>query len=448
MSEVQAKLAAAAEPTPQARAEMIDAIATAVAGKVASDQLREATRQREETAQKMLAGKAPESASKADPANPYAQDFVKAFRDLAAPKVDSEVQLNSKQALRLRVRSSLLFEKAGRRAPDAYKLATEMYGKNADTDFMAKALGVSTVGGGGAMLQETVGDVVPALLSETALLSDDRITKVDLRGQYRIPYEVTAGTTDFTAESGNAVGSQSTFDEMVLSEHYATLIVPMSRGFLEDIPGSEQFIMNSMQRKALVDIDTPCLRSTGAADEPVGLRYKAVSGNILAVNATVSAANTIQDLLRVQQALADAKVPFGVADCAYAFAPRTWRYLAALRDNAGYLFQNEMFALGTLFGARIAGSSGRGIQYIPTNLAVTDTSESEVYFYNARGLVFGSRPTNGVEFSHEAAYVDSAGTVRAAFARHEAVAKLHMAFDIGDLFQGNGIAVLKDVDWT
>jgi HK97 family phage major capsid protein len=447
MSEVQAKLAAAAEPTPQSRAELIEQIAEAVVGKQRAEQMTEARRQREETAQKALEGRNLDTASKSDPANPYGQDWAKVFREMVQPAAPAASEVTSKQALRLWARSVVSSLQADGRKEKAFELAKSYTKDTNHHNFLEKALGLSTVAAGGALFQESVGDPVPALLSETAIVSSPRIMKADLRGGLTIPYESTAGTTDFGAESGNATASQSTFDQIRFTPHFATLIVPMSRSLLQNVPAAEQFVINSMQRKALRDIDEPCLRSTGAADEPVGLRYKAVSGNVLAVNATVSAANTIQDMLRLQQALSDANVPYSISQCEYAFAPRTWRYLAALRDNAGYVFQNEMFALGTIFGAPIAGNSGRGIQYIPTNLAVTDTSESEIYFYNAAGLMFASSPSSGVEISKDAAYVDSGGTVRSSFSRHEMVAKVHMEYDIGDVFQGNGIAVLKDVDW-
>jgi len=317
-----------------------------------------------------------------------------------------------------------------------------------DLNLMTRAVGAHDFSAGGALLQGDMFDeVVPELLSETALVSDGAIMREPCNGQLTIPYTSSGPTTRHVEENAAANSSDPAFDQLVLTPKQATIVVPASKTFLNSVNRGSQHIERTMRRSLAVDVDEQLIRGTGASSTPQGLRYLANSSNILTVNATVSAANTVADLARCQEAVQNSNVTWRAEDGRYAISPRTWRYLFSLRDSGYYVFKDELVSQGSILGIKVAGQSGRGISAIPENLAVTGSSESEVYFYVTDDLVMAIGEDLRLEMSDSAAYNNSSGTVVAAFSRDQVVFKLVFKYDFGSLSRGHGIAVLSDVDW-
>lgn len=438
------KVELAAEPMSDQAAQLVKEVAT-VFSAVKAEMKDEARRQREEAAKLALENKADE-ASKPDPTNIYSQDFAAMFKAMLTDKSVPKVETKAGHAL---AKSMIYLGQANGRAREAIDLAKRDGVKDKELGIISKALGVGDYSGGGALLDpEMVEEVIPELLSDTAIISDPDLPRFTLRGQAVIPYESSGPTARWHVEGAGANASESAFDQMILTEKQVTVIVPVNKRFLRTVPNAEEFILRSARRKVADAADSACLRSTGASGQVVGLRYKAAAANLLNVNAVITIGNILEDLGRLEQALDDANVTWSRNEARIALAPRTYRYLAELQDSGSFIFRNEMWAMSTVQGIALAGARKRGLSNVPTNLAVTDSSESEIYLYVASALRLGLGEDFRVEMGDGVAYLDSSGTATMGFSRDEVAFKVTLSFDIGEVYRGLATAVLIDVDWT
>ena len=440
------KVELAAEPSA---GELHKFIADAVKeglGVVHKEMREEAKAVARETAEKVLEGKG-EEASSGDPENIYTnKELVNHFRRMLG---DSQAPVTKQESAMSRLAKSAVFLwRAGGRPDAAMDLAEKSGLRGEDLAFVGKTLGVDDFTAGGALVQgEMWNEVVPELLSETALFDEGGIQRVPVAGQLTVPYESSGPTTRFVAENAARNASTIAYEQLSLTPKEMGVIVPASKKMLRTVPGTASFVEQSMRRSLAVDVDAKLIRGVGGANEPPGLRYLAQSANLLNVNGTVSAANTVIDLTRLQQAVQAGNVAWTADRSRCAFSPRTWRYLFALRDTNNYIFRDEMITQGTVNGIPVAGQSGRGISAIPENLSVMDSSESEIYFYSVDWLLAAIGEDVRIEMSDTAAYNNSSGTVVAAFSRDQVVWKLNFSMDFNSRVRGYDIACLIDVGW-
>lgn len=422
---------------------MIREVSKSVLGEVRSEMLAEMRALLKEGAQKALDGR-PDDAGDPDPGNEHAWDWKSQFRSMLGDNGERrprEVPQGSK--LRTIARSMFYLHKSGH-PHMALETARKRGESEEDLGIMARALNVDDFSSGGALFQgELADEVLPELLATSSLTSDPALNRITFNGSIDFPYISSGGTGRWVAESGGANASDIATQRITLTEKKCTIIVPASQKFMRSVSMAERFIVNSLTASLATEIDSKCLRSTGGSSEPVGLRYLANSGNRLNVNGSVNAANVEEDMLRLVEAILDSDVNVTAEGGRYLFAPRIWRYLWTLRNNGESVFRPEL-AMG-----RIAGYQVRPVTTsLPTNLAVTDTSETEILFYEVPGLIFGLAEDFQVSMSDTAAYLNSSGTVTAAFSRDEVVWKISTAFDLNDRNRGHGISVLIDSDWT
>lgn len=432
----------AAHGTNASTEEMIRDVSKAVLGEVRSEMLAEMRALLKEGAQKALAGK-PDEAGDPDPSNEHAWDWKGQFKSMLGIEDRRPREVAKGSKLRTIARSMFYLHKSGH-PYQALEYARKQGESAADLGIMARALNVDDFSSGGALFQGALADeVLPELLSASSLLNDPAIPRITFNGSMEFPYISSGGTGRWVAESGGANASDIATQRIILTEKKCTIIVPASQKFMRSVTQAEQFIVNSMTASLATEVDSKAIRSVGASGEVVGLRYLSNSSNRLNVNATVNAANVEEDMMRLIEAVLDSNVKVTAEGGRFMFAPRTQRYLWTLRNNGESVFKAEM-AMG-----RIAGYQLRPVTTsIPTDLAVTDTSESEIYFYEAPGLIFGLAEDFNVSMSDTAAYLNSSGTVTSAFSRDEVVWKISTAFDLNDRHRGHGVSVLIDADWT
>jgi HK97 family phage major capsid protein len=434
----------AAEPAIAKLHDLVKSSVKEVLGVERAEMMEEYRKVANEAAQKVLGQR--EEASQGDPENIYTQkDMEGMFRRLMGEQTAEAPAENPAAQI---AKGAMYLYRAGGNPHIAGQLM-EKDGYTGDAAMLArKAVGVDDFSAGGALLQgDMMMDVVPELLSETAVASDDMIMKVPVNGQLSIPYESSGPTTYHVEEGAAANASEPAFDQLTLTPHQATIIVPASRKMLTSVALGAQVIERSMRRSLQVDCDAKLIRGVGGESEPTGLRYLANSSNVLTVQATVSADNTMFDMLRLQEAVTNSNVAFTMPRTRTLISPRSWRYLFGLQSSHNYLFREEMAALNTINGSPIGGQSGRGISAIPENLSVTDSSETEIYFYSVDWLLMALGEDLRMEMTSEGAYNDSSGTVQSAFSRDQVVFKLVWHYDFGSKVRGHDIAVLSDVDW-
>lgn len=455
------EVAALGEPLSDAAISKVTDIMRGLLGDFGKDQAEkyeEQQRRINEAVAAVTAGR-PQDAAPADADNElvgqrnYVQEFTQAIHGLTTSREQAAAAANegpfdAKAKVRALSRAAYYLIQADGRSDRACEIARKCDDETDETvAFMARSLQAFDYSSGGAMVDgEMSTEVIPELLSDTAVAGDLAMTAVPLRGQYVLPYVETGPSGGHYEEVASVNASNIAFNQRVLVEKQATIIVAVSRDLVRLRGSSERVINQAIEDRLRDTVDLAMIRSLGVSSEPIGLRYKAVSANRLNVNTVVSVDNTIEDLLRIQYAATDQKVPHNDSG-RWGLAPRTVRYLQQLRSNGSeYQFARDI-AMGQLLGSKIAGA-GRGIQNIPINLAVTDTDESEILHWYASHLVMGIAENFSMRMSDDAGYLDSSGNQQNAFTNGEVVIRLDFKYDFADRHGGKSIGVAVDVDWT
>jgi HK97 family phage major capsid protein len=165
-------------------------------------------------------------------------------------------------------------------------------------------------------------------------------------------------------------------------------------------------VLNDMIAQMAVAEDQAFIRGSGTQFSPKGIRYWTVSGNVIGTSGNTIAQVT-QDLQDLLNALEGNDVR--MINPGWLFAPRTANYISLLQATTGqFVYRDEMKA-GQLLNFPFAKTNN-----IPTNLS---GSQTEFYLVDFADAIIGDVPGIEIEISREAAYVDSTGTMQAAFSQ-------------------------------
>jgi len=126
-------------------------------------------------------------------------------------------------------------------------------------------------------------------------------------------------------------------------------------------------------------------------------------------------------------------------------APRTFRFLAAMRDGNGNKVYPELDR-GELMGYSVGVTT-----QVPTNLTVGSGSAapangSEIYFADFGDCFIGEDASLMIDYSKEATYKDGSGNVISAFQRDQTLIRVIAKHDFGPRHV-ESIAILTGVQW-
>lgn len=317
-------------------------------------------------------------------------------------------------------------------------VAADLCRKATGDEYVAKALGESSMGAGGALLpQEMSAEVIEFLRSYTVFRSMGPQQLPMNRGSLTLPYISAGATASYVGENSNVSKSEQTFGQLNLTAKKLAVLTPISNDLLRD-GGSQidQIVRDDLVAAIGEREDLAFIRGTGAANTPKGLRYWADAGNVFATAGT-TLANVTTDLGKSIQTLMDAKIR--MRKPGWLFAPRLWKHLFTLRDaNGNLVFEPEMRG-GTLFGYPF-----KVTQQIPVNLG--GGTESELYFADFGTIVIGESTELDIAISDSAAYHDGSAVV-AAFSQDQTVVRALERHDLGCRQRGKEVVVVTGVTW-
>lgn len=319
--------------------------------------------------------------------------------------------------------------------------AVDFARKELEDEFTAKALEAGTAPAGGFIVPPNYSTDIIELLTPQVIVRALGVRTMPLvNGTLQVP-KITAGSTaEYIGESQDISESQPEFGNINMAAKKLAALVPVSNDLLRySNPSADTIVRDDVLRAVRVKEDITFIRANGTAFTPMGLRYWAPAANVLACNATISLANTTEDLGRLLLALMNADV--AMITPGWMMAPRTWNYLMTLRDaNGNFAFREEMKG-GTLWGFPF-----RMTTQIPINLAVTGTDESELYLVDFADVILGEAANLVIDVSTDAAYI-SGGTLVSAFSKDQTVVRVIEEHDLG-VRHVESVALLKDVDWV
>jgi len=288
------------------------------------------------------------------------------------------------------------------------------------------AMAITTAAGtGGALIPETMAsDVIELLRPKTIVRALGAQVVPLVNGNLTMP-RLTGGATSAYKDETQAQNAEGgTTDDVKLSAKTQLTIVPISNELIGYTGyNTEQIFLNDMIMAIANRQDKAFLRDDGTNSTPIGFRVTAsANGRSVAWAGTVDLAtiDAYLDTLILGLMNSDSNM----IACGWGMSPRSYMKLQGLRDGNGNKVYPEM-AQGLLKGYQVRHTTN-----IPVNLGV-GTNETEIYFADFNDVVIGETGEMSIDFSREATYNDSTGTLVSAYSKNQSVLRVVTGNDIG-----------------
>lgn len=165
-----------------------------------------------------------------------------------------------------------------------------------DPEFKAQSVGLGTGGG----------FLVPEVLSANIIDRARAAAVVFAAGAQTVPMDSSelaigrlsgGATTLWKSENAAIPAGDLTFERVTLRAKTLTALVKSSVELIEDAPDIGSVIENELGRALALELDRACIRGTGAANEPLGLRNQTGIGTT-AVGGALTRYENISDAVR------------------------------------------------------------------------------------------------------------------------------------------------------
>lgn len=303
------------------------------------------------------------------------------------------------------------------------------------------AMAISTAAGsGGALIPENLHSEVIELLRPKTIVRKLGARVVPLpNGNLSMPRMTGGATSSYVGEGLDARGTASQFGDVKMAAKTMITLVPISNQLIGRAGYNvEQLVLSDCIAAMAVREDKAFLRDDGTNNTPIGFKKVATDAGRTVEWAGTADMQTIDaylDKLILKLMSSDSLM----VSPGWGMSPRTWMKLFGLRDGNGNKVYPEM-AQNMLKGYPIAHTNT-----IPTSLG-TGTNESEIYFADWNDVVIGEQDNMTIDFSTEAAYVDSEGNMVSSFSRNQSLIRLVGNHDVG-FRHPEGLALGTKVTW-
>ena len=288
------------------------------------------------------------------------------------------------------------------------------------------AMAVSTsAGSGGSLIPETMAsDIIELLRPKTIVRAlGARIVPL-VNGNLTMPRLTGGATSGYKGENDAQNAEGSTTDDVKLSAKTQMTIVPISNELIGYAGfNTEQIFLNDMIMAIANRQDKAFLRDDGTGNTPIGFKKTATEGGRTVTwkgSADLATIDAYLDVLILGLMNSDSNM----TSPGWGMSPRSFMKLQGLRDGNGNKVYPEM-AQGMLKGYPVRHTTN-----IPVNLGA-GTNETEIYFADFADVVIGETGEMSIDFSREATYNDSSGTLVSAYSRNQSILRVVTGNDIG-----------------
>ena len=306
---------------------------------------------------------------------------------------------------------------------------------------VAMALSTVTPGAGGVLVPQSFSSEVIDLLRPKSVVRKLGAVSLPLHnGNLTVPRIKGGAVVGYIGSDEDMPSTDMQFDDLKLSAKKLAALVPISNDLLSysgTNPNVDRLVVNDLTASVAAAEDLSFIRGAGTGNLPKGLRFWAPAFNVIVcppdkeLHIVEMALSAI--ILRLEQANSNLLMP------GFIMAPRTKRWLSALRDGNGNKAYPEL-DLNLLKGFPVATST-----QVPINLG-KDGDASEIYFADFADCFIGEDDAMVIDFSKEATYKDSTGAVISAFQRDQTLVRVIAKHDFGPRHV-ESIAVLVEVVW-
>lgn len=306
---------------------------------------------------------------------------------------------------------------------------------------IAMALSTVTPGAGGVLVPQSFSSEVIELLRPKSVVRKLGAVSLPLEnGNLTVPRIKGGAVVGYIGTEEDMPATDMQFDDLKLSSKKLAALVPISNdllGYSGTNPNVDRLVVNDLTASVALAEDLSFLRGAGTGNLPKGLRFWAPSFNVFAAPAEVTlqvVENALSALiLRLENANSNMTSP------GFVMAPRTKRWLAALRDGNGNKAYPEL-DMNLLKGFPVGTTT-----QIPINLGAGGDA-SEIHFADFADCFIGEDDAMVIDFSKEATYKDGSGNVISAFQRDQTLVRVIAKHDFGPRHV-ESVAVMTDVKW-
>jgi HK97 family phage major capsid protein len=300
--------------------------------------------------------------------------------------------------------------------------------KFAETEIGDKdvAMAISTASNsGGALVPENIANEIIELLRPRSVVRELGASMVPLtNGNLTIPRLTGGASSSYKGENDAQNAEDVTLADVKLSAKTQMSVVPMSNELIGKAGFRvESIFLNDMINAVANRQDKAFLRDDGTNDTPTGFKAVATAASRTTAwsgTASLATIDAYLDSLILGLMNSDSNMLM----CGWAMSPRTFMKIQGLRDGNGNKAYPEM-ANGFLKGWAVKHTTN-----IPVNLG-TGTDETEIYFADWNDVIIGETDVYTIDFSREATYNDSTGTLVSAFSRNQSVLRVVTGNDVG-----------------
>jgi HK97 family phage major capsid protein len=319
----------------------------------------------------------------------------------------------------------------------AAKLATDS-GYNPE---IAMALSTVTPGAGGVLVPQSFSSEVIELLRPKSVVRKLGAVSLPLsNGTLTIPRIRGGAIVGYIGSEEDMPTTDLSFDDLKLSSKKLAALVPISNDLLAYSgvnPNVDRLVVTDLTSSVATAEDLSFIRGAGTGNLPKGLRLWAPAFNVFAapLEATLAAVELALSglILRLENANSNMTAP------GFIMAPRTKRWLSALRDGNGNKAYPEL-DLNMLKGFAVGSTT-----QVPINLG-DEGDASEIHFADFADCFIGEDDSMVIDFSKEASYKDAAGNVVSAFQRDQTLVRVIAKHDFGPRHV-ESVAVMTGVTW-
>jgi HK97 family phage major capsid protein len=316
------------------------------------------------------------------------------------------------------------------------------WAKKQGYDTLVKAMGVSTVAGGGALVPETYATAIIELLRPMSAVRQLNPTIIPMSsGTLTMPAITGGASGSYIGENKNIATTSITTGLVKLSWKKLAAMVPISNDLIrQSSPAADAVVRDDLVAAIAQRSDQAFIRDDGTQETPKGLRYLAPSANVFGAQGSPDLAKVTSDLAKAIMKLKSGNSR--MLRPGWLMSPRTELYLMAQRDgNGNFAWRDEMLA-GKLWRYPYATTT-----LIPDNLG-GGSNESEVYLADFADVIIGESTNLLIDVSTEAAYYDSTlGAVVSAFSQDQTVVRAIVEHDI-NMRHLESVAVITTVLWA
>lgn len=316
-------------------------------------------------------------------------------------------------------------------------------------EHIAASLNKLTTGAGGVLVPTNLSREVIELLRPKSVVRKLGTRGVPLNnGNLTIPRLKGGAVVSYIGSDSDVPVTQQEFDDLKLSAKKLAALVPISNDLLAasaSSPNVDGIVVGDLTSALSAREDKAFIRDDGNSNTPKGLRYWAPIANVFAAtnSGTPTLSQVDTDLNKALFKLENANA--NMSSVGWIMNPRTFRYLASLRDGNGNKAYPELDQ-GYLKGYQVGMTT-----QVPANLTVgtgstATTDGSEIYLADFGDCFIGEDEQLLIDYSKEATYKDGSGNVISAFQRDQTLIRVIAKHDFGPRHV-ESVVVLKDVRW-